>query len=94
MNAEQFREMNEFLNEKDMVLLSLDEKSIREFIDKYNIKAPTDPAMFWVWIHKVRYNDMALPAGSREYSERWLKQRGFSTSTILHEGVKHGTETE
>lgn len=62
-----------FLAEREQALLSLDEPTIRAYLQKYNGNAgPENPEVFWRGVHKARTALKSLPMEARSESKRWL----------------------
>jgi hypothetical protein len=66
-----------FIKERDESLLSLDEKKIRAYAKKYNVKMPEDSKTFWAGIHKARCAIGSIPEAEKQKSRDWLKENGF-----------------
>lgn len=83
-----------FVRERDAALLSLDKATIEAYAQKYQIPFPTDEEVFWVAIHKARFNCLSLPDEPRSDSLRWLERRGYSPdfdfSTISRDSPPSG----
>ena len=45
--------MQQFLNDRDEALLSLDETKLRAYMQKYGAQAPADSNVFWCGVHKA-----------------------------------------
>jgi len=62
-----------FLAEREQVLLSMDEATIRAYLQKWNGNAgPAEPEVFWAAIHKARTALKSFPMEARIESKRWL----------------------
>jgi hypothetical protein len=68
-----------FLAERDAALLSLDEVAIVAFNEKWGIKTPSDPQVFWAGIHIARTACKSLPVEARRLSKRWLEALGLQS---------------
>jgi hypothetical protein len=47
------KNMNEFVKERNMALLSCDKELILEYMSKYDIDAPSNEYVFWVGVRKA-----------------------------------------
>ena len=70
-----------FVRERDAMLLSCDLTRAKQFFRKHNpgIRVPSDEVVE-IGLHKARTAAMGLPQAEREYSRRWLAQRGYQAS--------------
>lgn len=68
----------EYNDELNKALLTLDEKTIRDFYRKWNGDdlAP-DKSVFWSCIHKCITGRKSLPWEFRKQSKLWLEQRNL-----------------
>ena len=69
-------DMQQFLKDRDEALLSLDETKLRDYLRKYGETPPSDPAVFWMGIHKAITACTSLPIDFRRKSAAWLAVRG------------------
>ena len=67
-----------FINERNKAVFSLDETKIYDYCLKYDVKLPVNKTVFWAGIHKLRLNIPELPEEEKRVSEKWLKENGFS----------------
>ncbi len=72
------RELNQFKNDRNEALLSLDHNKIIDYMKKYNIEIPR-PEVFWVAIHKSITANTQLPLEFRRMSKHYLKEGGFES---------------
>lgn len=72
-------EIEAFNTERNAVLLSMDERKIRGFYRKYQLKQPDHPIAFWGAVHKARTGIASLPDYERRNSKRWLEQHGMTS---------------
>ena len=77
VSAEHEALVKQFVAERDIALLSLDEARIRAHMAKWNIKTPGNPNVFWAGIHKARTACTNLPREARLLSKMWLMARGY-----------------
>ena len=71
--------IKQFVAERDRVLLSLDEAAIRKHNNKWHVRTPDDPVVFWIGIHKARTACLSLPREARLLSKMWLMTRGYQS---------------
>ena len=74
--------MNDFIEERNKALLSLDKSKIIAYMNKYNIIVPKDEKIFWAGVHKaicslyfIETNRITLEQYTR--SADWLKENEF-----------------
>jgi hypothetical protein len=67
------------LDERNRVLQTLDERTIKEFFIKHSTPFPSDLTTFWVAVHKTITAIETLPLEFRKRSAHWLRERKFST---------------
>lgn len=60
MNKNKIDFLENFLEEYNKVIISLNEINVLEFYIKYNIKILKDKIFFWTNIHKLRLNIYTL----------------------------------
>lgn len=76
-------ELQQFLNERNEALLSLDEAKIRAYMDKWS--GPdyplnkASPEVFWRAVHKAITGCISLPLEFRMKSKAWLDERGSNS---------------
>lgn len=75
--------MDNFIEERNSALLSLDKDKIIAFDKKYGIKIPEDEQVFWAGVHKAICNlylveDNKITIEQYMRSAEWLKENGFS----------------
>ena len=69
-------EIEEFKADRNAALLSLNEKTIRDFHRKWNrTSLPSNPEVFWGSVHKAITGNTDLPLDFRRSSKRWLDER-------------------
>ena len=68
-----------FVENRDRLLIEMDEGKIRKFYRSLNVRLPDDPETFWRAIHKARTGAATLPINIRRESAAWLRERGSST---------------
>lgn len=61
--------------ERDDALISLDEKKLVAYFQKYEIPLPDNLDDFWAGIYIARAHAETLPAAVRKESEAWLDER-------------------
>jgi len=73
-------EIEQFVKERDEVLLSGDLLRLRAFHAKHNpdSKSPSDE-LLEVGLHKSRTAAKSLPVEARLLSKRWLREHGYSS---------------
>ena len=76
--------MSDFIKERNKALLSLDEKKIDTYMQKYNpnYKKPKDEKTYWAGVHKAICNLFLVPENNitleqYEKSYQWLEKNGF-----------------
>ena len=74
--------MEDFIKERNEVLLSLDRERILAYGKKYNVKFPEDEKIFWAGVHKAICSLYLIPVNKitksqYEKSKEWLKENGF-----------------
>src|SRR5262245_14799738 len=72
-------DIKQFVAERDIALLSLDESRIRAHNRKWHVRTPDNPAVFWIGIHKARTACRSLPREARLFSQMWLTARGYKS---------------
>lgn len=74
-------DIQEWVIERDAVLLSMDEQRIREFFasDPSSVKMPEDMDLFWCIVHKAITAAKGLPTEFRQKSKDYLSQRGWGS---------------
>jgi hypothetical protein len=71
------KDFKQLLRARDAALLSMDERRIRAYFQKYNGNpGPADPETFWRGVHKARTALKTLPMEERTKSKRWLIEHG------------------
>lgn len=73
-------DINQFIQERNAALLSLDEAKIRAYMEKYSgpdypLNKAT-PEVFWRAVHKAITGCPSLPWEFRMKSKAWLDERG------------------
>jgi hypothetical protein len=68
----------DFVRERNAMLLACDIARAKVFFRKHNpgIRVPPDDVVE-IGLHKARAAAHSLPQAEREYSRRWLTQRGY-----------------
>ena len=68
-----------FLKERNAMLLSLDIERAKAFYRKHNptLLLPPDDVVE-IGLHKARTLTTSLPQTERDFSRRWLHERGYS----------------
>lgn len=74
----ELNEFEQFNQDRDEALLSLDRAKIEAFASRYGISMPEDDDTFWGGIHKARLHANALSEEEKEQSRQWLRKEGFS----------------
>lgn len=83
----QERDLALFKQERDEVLLTLDEKAIRAFYARWGVRCPVESLVFWAGIHKARTQIGNIPEEDRAASVAWLAEHGFTADIhTLQEG--------
>jgi hypothetical protein len=72
--------VKQFVAERDVALLSLDEQIIRTHNQKWGVQTPSNLNVFWISIHKARTACRSLPREARMLSKKWLNARGYQSS--------------
>lgn len=75
-------DIEEFLRERDEILLSLDgdyidTEKLDAYCRKYDMPIPLNNKVVLAGLHKARFHWTKCPADKREDSKRWLKKNGF-----------------
>jgi hypothetical protein len=65
------------LRERNEVFLSLDRTRIVAYCRKHGIHIPSDEAVFWAGVHKVRLQVATFSPEVKDESRRWLREHGF-----------------
>ena len=68
-----------FIEQRDRLLLEMDEGKIRRYYKALNVRLPVHPEAFWRAVHKARTGAATLPEDARRESAEWLKARGSTT---------------
>lgn len=69
--------VDDFIQDRDSALLSLDKQKILAYAKKYHVKLPDNDLVFWASVHKAILV-IDAPAEAKEKSRTWLKQNGFN----------------
>jgi len=69
-----------FIEERNKALLSLDRGKIEEFGKKYGLTFPVGEEAFWRGVHKAICNIHTFPQEVRERSAEWLCEHGSTPS--------------
>ena len=72
--------INDFVKERNEALFSLDEQRIRAYADKYGVKVPEKPIVFWASVYKAIYNITNAPTELKQKAKEWLDENGMSTA--------------
>lgn len=75
-------DLQEFIQERNEALLSMNEKKIKDYMLKWSGRVPTNIEVFWLAVHKARVMCKGLPMVERAASLRWLAHHG---SRVEHE---------
>ena len=76
-------EIDRMIRDRDEALMSLDEKKIRLFLAKYDIKLiALDADTFWREIHAWRLTILTIPLSARLESCQWLIDHGVKRDTL------------
>lgn len=70
--------MARFVNDRDTALLSMDENTIRAFMNKYGIPASNNDKVFWIAVHKARTGIKTFDPIEKAKSIQWLTERGYT----------------
>lgn len=78
-------DIDQFIKDRDETFSSCNEKKIREYCEKYNIKIPEDEDMFWAGVHKTICNlflnvDTKITIQQFNKSYNWLLDHGYEPS--------------
>ena len=72
--------IEEYIQERNEALLSLDESRIRAMIKEVSdAEMPTDPIVFWGAVHKAITGIESLPIEFRNKSKVWLDANDLSS---------------
>jgi len=81
MRAKQYSDgRNQFIEDRNEALLSMDRDKILAFARKYNGDdgyEQEDEYVFWISVHKMRTASLGLPESERRVSMNWLIERGY-----------------
>lgn len=77
-------EIEQFRQERNAVLFSLDEQKIKAFMRECELSVPDDKEIFWQTVHKAICNIEDAPSAMKAKSEKWLYEHG-STPEIKWE---------
>ena len=67
----------EMVADRDAALLSLDEAEIRAYGLKYGERFASDPAVFWLAVHRARLAIAGFPEEAKQVSRDWLAEHGY-----------------
>lgn len=80
MTPEQKEEFDDFVRERNEMLMACDVDRAIAFHEKYDPVARTPSRdIVEVGIHKARTACLSLPIEARQESHQWLKERGYSS---------------
>lgn len=71
--------LEQYVKERDEVILSLDKEKIMKFSQKYGIHFPNSEKAFWAGVHKTILHINASSDEQKRNSWKWLIENGFST---------------
>ncbi len=66
-----------FIEERDAVMLSLDEERIKGYCEKYQVPVASNDIAFWGGVHKARLLISGITDEQAQISRCWLKEHGF-----------------
>ena len=69
-----------FLQDRNEALLSLNRAKILSYFDKYGVECPDNEEVMWISIHKCRLALEYFPEEAKEVSRKWLLERGYKTT--------------
>lgn len=70
----------EWIKDRDEAFLSMDEKKIRAYCEKYRVPIPENETVFWAGVHKARLHINSIPFEKKMESYEWLIEHGFNAS--------------
>lgn len=71
-------DIEKFVKEHDEALLSLDEKKIKAYMKKYQVRfCPGNETVFWAGVHKAIIEINSASAEQKKKSHDWLVAHGF-----------------
>lgn len=71
--------IRKFVMERDAVLMSMDEPTIRAFLSKYGEDITYTGVTFWAGVHKAITGSTTIPIEFRKQSKQWLDEHGFKS---------------
>lgn len=69
-------DMKNFIQERDVALMSLDEEKIKGYCRKYGVPIPSSDKVFWLSVHKAICNITSASTEQRRRSAQWLVEHG------------------
>lgn len=73
--------MNDFVNDRNKILMNLDNldyDEVERYCKKYQIPIPKDSITILAGLHKARLYVNSIPNELKEKSKLWLKENGFN----------------
>jgi hypothetical protein len=69
----------EFVQDRNIALLSLDREKILAYCRKYGVNIAGDGEVFWAAVHKARMGVRGFPESEKQISREWLNKNGYKT---------------
>lgn len=90
------RELERNLRERDAAFLSLDETTIKKYLEKAKIPYPKNDRVFWIFVHKFVYHIAPTTDEQKEKSKRYLLEHdsnlGLWCDEWTEESEREGAE--
>ncbi len=71
--------IEDFVNERNSVLFSLDAYEIKAYMKKWGVPIPENNVVFWATVYKAICNIPGAPADKVKMAKEWLHRKGMST---------------
>lgn len=71
-------EIEQFVEERNEALFSLDKQTILKFARKYNVPFPTSEKGFWGGVYKAILGINDTPEDIQKITKKWLKENEMS----------------
>ena len=69
--------MQQYIEDRDRALFSLDRRRIEAYAQKYQISLPGDSRSFWAVVYKAILQIEGAPTGLRRAAQAWLRCWGY-----------------
>ena len=70
-----------WVEERNAVLFSLNERKIKNYCKKYDLPVPDDKTVFWAGVYKMILEIPTAPVKLKTQAAQWLGEHGFNMTT-------------